>query len=149
MNVLHHCRNHQLYSIIVITILLIACSSDESSQHSASTASNNKTQNISSSSSTQASSVPEACEAGQLSVESGYQNFPGMQCAQIANTVATYTERIGFRKQCQKKTGASSRPKTVARVQVKECGPLRQEDGHYASMFVCCNHLEFILSKEL
>lgn len=82
---------------------------------------------------------PAACEAGQAMIETGYQNFPGKECAEIARLVeAAYTTRIGYRKQCQQRTGAASRPESVARVQVSECGPLRDQDGHYASMRVCC-----------
>ncbi len=82
---------------------------------------------------------PEPCESGQESFTSGYQNFPDQQCSSVASQVAGFDKRVGFRKKCQQQTGASKRPKTVARVQVNECGDLKQKEGVYASMLVCCD----------
>ncbi len=82
--------------------------------------------------------IAASCGAGEPSFVSGYQNFPGKPCADIPDIVADYTKRGGFRKQCQKLTAASSRPKAVASVLMEECGALRQESGSYASMRVCC-----------
>ncbi len=81
---------------------------------------------------------PAPCAPGQAGFVSGYQDFPGLGCPAIAATVAGYTGRIGFRRQCLRLGGAATRPKLVARVQVQECGPLRGKPGHYASMKVCC-----------
>lgn len=81
----------------------------------------------------------QSCAADQPGFVSGYQNFPGMACPQISEEVKNYTARPAFRKQCQKLTGNNKRPKTVAQVMINECGPLKNQDGYYASMQVCCH----------
>ena len=82
---------------------------------------------------------PQPCASDQEEFISGYQNFPGKQCSEIFRTVASsYQTRVGFRRRCQQLTESVQRPASVARVQVNECGPLRNEEGNYASILVCC-----------
>ncbi len=69
--------------------------------------------------------APEACEPGQSSFVTGYQNFPGMQCSQIAEKYEKVnSNHRGFRKQCKIETAAKKVPKFVARIQMAECIPL-------------------------
>jgi len=146
-NIYYMFTKYQRLTVMVIAIISItACSPDESTETSDKQKS---TETLPSQNNFVATPIehliaaPKACESGQISIETGYQNFPDMECSQIANKIeATYTTNIGYRKQCQQKTGANSRPKSVARVQIKECAPLRQEDGNYASMLVCCHITE-------
>ncbi|NND68569.1 MAG: hypothetical protein HKN19_13360, partial [Halioglobus sp.] len=130
-----------LYSAILCSLLsaLLACSPEEPTQPTAAPGAGSTGNGAAAPTSAEVAAAPDACQAGQAMIETGYQNFPGKQCAEIASLVeATYTTKIGYRRQCQQLTGAASRPEAVARVQVNECGPLRGEEGHYASMRVCC-----------
>ena len=130
-----------LYSITVSTFFaaLVACSGEDSPESTDATGSTVTHDGQAGRTPTEAVAAPEDCQVGQAMFETGYQNFPGKQCAEIAGLIdSTYTTRIGYRKQCQELTGAASRPKSVARVQLNECGALRDQDGSYASMRVCC-----------
>ena len=129
-------KSRGIAAAIMLVVVVSACDQDEPDETTDASGQGTKS---ASETINQWAREPEACEPGQKSFETGYQNFPDLQCSQIAEKVeTTFTTQVGYRKQCQQRTGAESRPKSVARVQVKECGPLKQQDGHYASMLVCC-----------
>ena len=84
---------------------------------------------------------PKPCAPKQLSIKTGYTDYPGLHCSQLVTQVNNEpkTTHYGYRRQCKKLTGASHVPDSVARVQVNECSPMRQPDqGSNASMLVCC-----------
>ncbi len=84
-------------------------------------------------------SAVDGCHPDQVSLVTGYYNFPELQCREIAAQLDNETLNVGNLKgRCQQETGASTPPKSVDRVRIKECGPL-PGGGSYASIEVCCH----------
>ncbi|MBQ0720976.1 MAG: ankyrin repeat domain-containing protein [Gammaproteobacteria bacterium] len=97
-------------------------------------------------------SSPKACASGQLSIKTGYGDYPGLDCSQLVDQVNDNPEKThyGYRRQCKKLSGTSHVPESVAAVQVNECAPMRESDkGSNASMLVCCQLPEPEVTAEI
>lgn len=133
----------RLFILSIACVMLAACSPEEPSKTTAQkipkTIQTNKGNTISFQFE-KYDKQPEPCLPGQVIINSGYMDFPGLQCSEVAAKVGK--DLISLRRYtngCKRKTGAKKIPSAVASVQVDKCSQMpKQGNGSSASMLVCC-----------
>ena len=82
---------------------------------------------------------PEACAAGQLTLETGEQYYPGPQCEHLTRNIDSERFKKDYILMCQEATRSASAPVSTARVQLSTCRRAEGRKGLVYTKRICCD----------